>query len=184
MIAAWIATILKASRSTTAAAVIPKAAALQPAGETAVSRETPRLPGMRGKRLRLEAIRPWANLAVSRAVVTGSYEMDFTRTRRGDVALALHPPISQSTHEVKTKLVVCGASRPEALVRLEYSLRRPLVGFLEAMAIRLECGEAEPRLFCSLNVELGGAQVSVGPIDALDLGVIAGETTIGVPESG
>ncbi len=129
MIGTWITSILKASRSATAAAVTPKMKALEQAGETRTAGNHPGLPGMRGRALRMEAIMPWPNLAVSRAVVTGAYEMNLARTRRGDLSLVLNVT-ARPVHKARAKIVVHGGRRPEVLARTERGLHRVLTWFI------------------------------------------------------
>ena len=131
MIATWVAAIQKASRSARAVAIIPKMQALEPAADNGAGPDTPSLPGMRGRGMRMQAILPWPNLEVSRAVVTGAHEMRLARTRRGDVSLTVYP-CARPAPDVRVKIVMCGASRPDALVRVEYSLRKSLTGFISA----------------------------------------------------
>jgi hypothetical protein len=133
MIGAWIASIVRSSRSATAASVMPKAKALEQRGDNRVAANKPRLPGMRGKALQMEAIMPWPNLAVSRAVITGAYELNLSRTREGDLSVVLQPsarPINKAT----AKIAVGGGRRPDALVRIEYAFRRSLTGSLSGKA--------------------------------------------------
>jgi hypothetical protein len=123
MIGAWLTTFLKASRSAKAAALIPKMQAL---GQRTGGK--PKLPGTRGKALQLEAITPWPNLAVTKAVVTGSYEMNLKRTPGGQLSAVLQPSM-RPVHKTKATITVRPGTRPDALMRIEYGLRRTLTGF-------------------------------------------------------
>ncbi len=84
---------------------------------------------MRGRALRMEAILPWPNLAVSRAVVTGAYEMKLARTRVGGLSLDLDVT-ARPVYKAKAKIVVRGGRRPEALASTERGFHRVLTGFM------------------------------------------------------
>lgn len=86
----------------------------------------------------MKALMPWPNLAVSRAVITGNYEMGLSRTRRGIVSLSLQPSYVRTAGEVRAKIAVRGASRPDVLARLDHNLQKPLTAFIQAQAMHLD----------------------------------------------
>jgi hypothetical protein len=93
-----------------------------------------KLPGGRGRALQVETIMPWPNLAVTSATITGKYDMTAKRKAGRGISVTLQPSSRQTSYrdvcKVKTKVVLRGGERPAALTRIEYSLRKALIGFL------------------------------------------------------